>query len=470
MKKILLINTNTEQHPYPVAPVGLCLLAASLEKKYTVKIFDGMLVPYEKLASEIQNFGPDYIGAGIRNIDNMTADNMKFYVDDIITRFIIPLREVSRAPLILGGSGFSLFPLELMKLTGADFGIAGEAELSLPMLLECLNEDKPAKNIPGLFIKNMADNDLNAAKYSWNQFPHSDIDLRLHYQPYLQRSSYPVQTKRGCIHKCIYCSYPLIEGTQFRRRDPADIALEIEQVYSRLGKINFEFVDSTFNDPKGHAEEICRQIIKRKIPVTFRTMGINPVNVTPELIHLMKEAGFRQIDCTPDTASERMLVSLKKNFKKQHIIRAAKLFRDAEMPVMWFFLLGGPGENMESIKETEDFITENVYQWDMAHLSAGMRIYPGTCLYKIAIKENKISKGDNLLKPVYYQPDALSLYEINKLILDISMRHHNCVPSSESSPPPEMIQRAIQMQKEMKTPEPMFRTLLRVRNEMMTEN
>ncbi len=294
-----------------------------------------------------------------------------------------------------------------------------------------------------------------------------NIDKHISYTPYLQRGSYPIQTKRGCLHKCLYCSYPMIEGTQYRLRDAKDIANEIEQAYSRLGSVNFEFVDSTFNDPKGHAEEICRQIIIRKLPVTFRTMGMNPLNVTSELIGLMKKAGFRQIDCTPDTASEKMLVNLKKNFRKEHIIKAAKLFREAEMPVMWFFLFGGPGENKETILETEAFIAEHIGKMDMAHLSAGMRIYPGTGLYQAAVKEKKIADGQSLLEPVFYQPDDISLEEINSLLSEVAARRFNCVPSSESAPPKEMMMQAIMLQKQLIRPEPMFRTLLRLRKEMM---
>ena len=76
----------------------------------------------------------------------------------------------------------------------------------------------------------------------------------------MKRGAYSVQTKRGCYHKCIYCTYPLIEGRNYKIRDAEAVADEIDQAYRRLGNVTFEFVDSTFNDPKNHAENICREI------------------------------------------------------------------------------------------------------------------------------------------------------------------------------------------------------------------
>ena len=41
-KRVLLINSNSEKVPYPVPPLGLCLVAKSIEKKYETQIYDGM--------------------------------------------------------------------------------------------------------------------------------------------------------------------------------------------------------------------------------------------------------------------------------------------------------------------------------------------------------------------------------------------------------------------------------------------
>ena len=248
------------------------------------------------------------------------------------------------SPIILGGSGFSIFPDELMKMTGADHGIAGEGEEALADLLKHLIISLISHHIP-------TSSHLQIFKSS-----NSNIDRYIDFTPYLTKGVYSIQTKRGCSHGCIYCTYPVIEGRSFRIRPPQEIAAEIREVYERLGTVTVEFVDSTFNDPAGHAEEICREIIKTKVKMRFRTMGINPRHVSPELFGLMKEAGFVQIDATPDTASRTVLRNMKKGFGLDDIIRMAEMIRAAQMPTMWFFLFGGPGENEDTVKETFHFI------------------------------------------------------------------------------------------------------------------
>jgi hypothetical protein len=39
----------------------------------------------------------------------------------------------------------------------------------------------------------------------------------------------------------------------------------------------------------------------------------------------------------------------------------------------------------------------------------GMRIYPGTRLYKIALEENKIEPSNDLLPPAYYISDKIDI-------------------------------------------------------------
>jgi radical SAM superfamily enzyme YgiQ (UPF0313 family) len=468
MKKILLVNTNTEKLPYPVPPLGLCLLASALEDRFEVSLYDGMFGDNAGLAERVLQYRPDYIGFSIRNIDNTMDENSVYYIDSLVSQFIRPIRDLTTAKIILGGSGFSIFPQELMEMTGADFGIVGEAESSLLWLigeLEKGEEVPPGRNI---LVKQ------GAQRESGKSFParsmlrerFSLIDRWIDFTPYRQRGAYAIQTKRGCSHGCIYCTYPVIEGTKFRTRTPSDIADEIEQAFDRLGDVMFEFVDSTFNDPKGHAEAICREIIRRKLRVRLRTMGINPGNSGEELIHLMMEAGFVQIDATPDSASPAMLASLGKGFDLGEIQQMAGLIRKYDLPTMWFFLFGGPGENERTFHETLDFIDRYINPGDLVYMASGLRIYPGTPLEKVALKEQVIRPGQSLLfPPVFYYSRELPGDRLVQMIRESSSQRLNCVHSSETRPSPGMMEEAHRLRAAMNLTEPMFRTLLRIRRD-----
>ncbi len=87
MKKLLLVNTNTEKFPYPVPPIGLGMLATALHDLFEVKIYDGVFDEGENLVNITREFQPDYIGLSIRNIDDMVLEQPNYFVDLIFEKF-----------------------------------------------------------------------------------------------------------------------------------------------------------------------------------------------------------------------------------------------------------------------------------------------------------------------------------------------------------------------------------------------
>lgn len=479
MKRILLVNSNTESAPYPVSPLGLCLVASEAEKAgYEVKMFDGLWdnrfirkqTDHHLLSNVLNTFKPDIIGVSIRNIDDVVMDKSTFYIEEIERLCIEPIKRYGKGISVLGGSGFSLFPEELLLRWQFDYGIIGPGEDTFITLLNILNNGGIIENIPGLIFRK-DDNSISeyvklnpTGRRTSLHLSFPEIDQRLNYEPYQSRSSYPIQTKRGCALKCIYCSYPALEGKTYQLRSAIEVVNEIESVINRIPNVVFEFVDSTFNHPSGHAENICREIIKRNFKVRLRTMGVNPAGVTPQLIDLMKKAGFAQIDCTPDSASDTMLKQLRKGFTRKKLEQVAQVIKNADMPTMWFFVLGGPGENDETLDETFEFIRRFIDERDLVHITEGLRIYPNTGLAEIAIKEGLINKSDSLLNPIFYVSSSLKKERLTERVKQFTGKHYNCIRSIESSPSKEMMQKAVILrQEENLMDEPMFRTLLRIR-------
>ncbi len=463
MKRVLLVNPNTEQSPYPVAPLGLCLVAASLKNEYSVQIYDGTFKGASDLTETVQRFSPDYIGISIRNVDDVTSSVEKFYIDEIRAAFVDVIRTCTKAPIILGGAGFNLFPQLLVEKLGADFGVLGEAEHSFLTFLHCLDIGQNPENAFGIVLpKNETASKAFVSSKQLN-LPFSNIDELIDFEPYRTRGSYPIQTKRGCDLKCVYCSYPLIEGTSYRLRDSKEIVDEIEQAALRLGSVTFEFVDSTFNAPLEHAENVCREIIKRKLNLRLRSMGVNPGKITDSLLDLMCRAGFAQIVCSADTASEETLIKYQKGFTRQKLIEVASLIRKHDMPSMWSFIFGGPGETEATIQESFDFIEQHINSLDMVHMVEGIRIYPRTPIFQIAVEEGLIEAGDSLLRPVYYISPKLGKERLQAIICDKSKTIPNCIRGSESKVSPEIMQKALELRKEQSLDEPMFRTLLRLK-------
>ncbi len=473
MKRVLLINSNSLTAPYPVPPLGLCLVAEALKDQFEVLLYDGTFQGAGALSGAVRSFAPHYVGLGLRNIDDMIMPAPTFYLDDIVRDFIKPLREATPAELILGGSGFSLMPRQLMERLKGDYGVVGAGEEPMVKLLSALENGAAREDlltIPGVIVRGVGESWVGQAPPARvSAAKAGNVHRWLDFSPYLERGSYPLQTRRGCAHNCVYCTYPLLEGRRPRPRDPVDVADEIQQAADDLGPcVTFEFVDSTFNAPPGQAEAICKEIAGRGLGgVRLRTMGINPATADRELFRLMKGAGFTQIDITPDSASPKMLRTLGKGFTRKDLVRAARGIADESLPAMWFFLLGGPGEDLQTLASTLSFIDRHVQPEDMVYMSAGLRIYPGTPLHRTALDEATISQDNDLVQPRFYVSSALDAEALISWVKDACATRLNCVPAWESRPPPRLMERAMKERRDKGLEEPIFRTLIRLRRQEM---
>lgn len=470
MKKVLLINTNIEKNPYPVAPLGIGMIAESLKNHFEVCVFDRVFNSDEKLMETILLYSPDYIGFGIRNIDNVMMGNVTYYVPEVVS-LIRKVKEISSVPVILGGSGYSLFSKEILRDCGADFGIIGEGENLFLSLLTALESKTPIPFLPQIVTQSSA----SLPKGRMTSFipsivpSYSRLYEWIDFTPYLEHGAYPLQTKRGCVFECIYCSYPYLEGNQFRLRKPSQIVDEMQEVMEKAGFTTFEFVDSTFNSPLDHAEEICREIIRRGLKVTLRTMGVNPGQVTERLLELMKQAGFDQIDCTPDTASPSIIRNMKKNFTYEELVCCASIIRKVKMPTIWFFMFGGPGETEKTVMDNFHFMDEHMAPEDMAYLVEGIRIFPHTVLRDKAIEEGIIKESDSLYEPVFYVSPTLDKNKLALLLRKESRKRKHVIHGLQGTPLPWMVEEALKIRKEGHLKEPMFRILLRIRDEYFSK-
>src|ERR1035441_3360900 len=135
--KVLLVATNREQSPYPVAPLGaLCVAAATKAAGHEVKFLDlGMaLAPQSALQQSLEADAFQAVAFGIRNLDNCWAFAPRSYFNGVKELAGI-VRQHFKGPLIFGGSGFSVASSGWMQRLDADYGIIGEGERTFPELL-----------------------------------------------------------------------------------------------------------------------------------------------------------------------------------------------------------------------------------------------------------------------------------------------------------------------------------------------
>ncbi len=406
--KILLISANTVRVPYYIYPLGLDYVAGALAGRHTVKIADiNVSRKIAPLLEIVKDFSPDAIGLSLRNIDNTDVQDTRGFIQ-MYRDLIASIRSVSPAVVILGGSGFTIFPRHLMSELRADYGIIGEGE-RLPLLLDAIEKGADTSGIPGVIT---GGGEEKIPPPLGEPFRRSFIGGEI-AQFYTSRGGIlNLQTKRGCSFNCIYCTYPHIEGSALRpvpADEVAKSALELE----RMGGKYFFITDSAFNCDYGHSSEVARAFKARGVSIPWGAF-LAPTKPPADYYTLLHDAGMSHAEFGTESLSDTMLSSYRKPFNVRDVLASHRAAVDAGIHVAHYLLLGGPGETRETLEET----LQNAERLDRTVLFffCGIRIYPHTRLYEIALREGQISETDDLLEPVFYQSRGITSKEIVRIV------------------------------------------------------
>ncbi len=414
---LLLISANREVFPDPVFPLGAAYVAESARRAgHNVRVIDllGQSRPRDVLLREIRHHPPDVVALSLRNLDNAAYPLTKNYLPSYQT-LVQDLRAIlspEKPPLIVGGSAFSLMPDLLLDELGADFGISGEGEESFPMLLDALEFNKSVACIPGIVYRPSLGTSpvvvppapsMNPpyALAGKNPPAHDLLGLKRYVRIGGMAS---IQTKRGCAFRCKYCTYPLLEGSSFRLRPPGEVADEMEMMVSTFGVHSFFIVDSIFNTPPDHADEVCEALIRKNLRVHWSCYA-TPAGMTLPLLKKMKQAGCDGIELGTDSGENGVLAGLGKSFSVSHLKSVGDWCRSLGLALCHTLIFGGPGETPESVQETCRVIEESHPTAVVA--MTGLRIYPDTPLAKMAEGMGLITHRSQYLNPVFYLEPAL---------------------------------------------------------------
>mgnify|MGYP005847739489 FL=1 len=432
--RVLLVSTNREKLPQPVIPIGVCYVASALERGgVSTKVLDLCFSrdPMNALAKAISCFDPDCIGLSIRNLDNSDYQSPRFYLTEV-RPLVQAVKKFTASPVFIGGSAVSIDPWRALDYLGCNVAVAGEGEIAATSIVEALSRGALPRSEGAEF---RADGKLVVRAKARSVGTLSEAPPRIHrwlnlsgYRRY--RVPLPVQSKRGCAFKCTYCTYGRIEGSAYRLRPAEQVVDEIVEMVRDTDDRFFEFVDSAFNHPVDHAMAICEAVIGRGCQVQLQA-SINPAGCTRELLMMMKRAGFNNLVCTPDSASDAMLNNLGKGFSSRDLAEVVEAVHAADLPVLWCFLFGGPGETEMTVRETLGFVESKLNKRDVAFLAAGIRVYAGTPLVEIATREGLIDPAGDLLHPTFYFSPSLPPERLAELIRDHLTKRQSYMLSSD---------------------------------------
>jgi anaerobic magnesium-protoporphyrin IX monomethyl ester cyclase len=390
-------------------PTGLAYLAGALKRAGHEVI--GVNVnnqPPEKpkrqalhdcLVAMLEDNRPDLIGIG-----GLCAD-YAFIKDALaILRSLAP-----DIPVVMGG-GIVTHDAEFVFGTlKPDYCVVGDGEEVLIQLVDHLATGTPAITaIPNLgywqdgqtkFTKeNLSYPSLD--QRAWPDYEPFDIDTMLACSTHGARNHYrysrehprimPFIAARNCPFKCTFCVHQ--GGAKYNSRPMADIFAELEDLHAKYNFNILIILDELFSINKDRLREFCEGILERKETLgwdfdwMFQTHASAALSVDD--MRLARKAGCYYFSYGMESASPRVLESMRKKTHPDQIREAIAFAREAKIGFGGNFIFGDLAENQETIIETMTFLTR--YCMDMLCYVTNISPYPGSLLFDHCMQQGLI--------------------------------------------------------------------------------
>jgi anaerobic magnesium-protoporphyrin IX monomethyl ester cyclase len=360
--------------------MGMLILAAvARQRGYRVHLIDAKQqgTSPEEVSDQITRLRPDYLGLSATTISVTNAARIAHRVK----------QQQPGTVTILGGPHVSAIPERTLDAFDAiDFGVAGEGEVSLFELLDCLQQGRPVHEVPGLVYRRdgkvLANarapfiDDLDELPWpAWDLLP----DFPHRFQPSL--FTYPrtpvatLITSRGCPYSCSFCDRST-SGKKGRLHSVEYVASLCRHLEG-LGVRHIIFVDDLFTVRKQRVVQLCEAFLDNRFRFSW-SCNSHPNLLDSSTLQLMKRAGCWQIAYGIESGSQRILDVVKREVRIPKMRETLRMTRAAGIRTKGYLMIGHPTEGLDSLAEDVSFLKE--VELDLCQITK-FTPYPGTPAY-----------------------------------------------------------------------------------------
>lgn len=381
---------------FTLPPLGIMYLAAMCKREgYSVKMID----------AESEGLDLD------KSIEKIVLEKPKVLGISVMTPQIIQALEISKkikkslpdVKIVLGGAHINSVGKEVFSFSeDVDFLIYGEGEYTFLDLIKNIDKGDYSK-ISGLIWKKNGEVIVNPPRElieDLDKLPFPDLDmlnLDLYKVPYSQHPrTISIICSRGCVYRCLFCDAYKTHGRKFRLRSPKNIVDEIERDYKKYHINDFSIRDSTFLFDKKWVSEICDEILKRELKISWRCNS-RVDTLDYEILKKMKKSGCHVIGIGVESGSQEVLNRIRKGITIKQIIDSFKILDKSGIQTIGFFMIGNPGDNPQTVRQTINLA--KLINPDFAHFSV-CTPFPNTDLYDWALDTGALKNRQWYMKKV----------------------------------------------------------------------
>jgi anaerobic magnesium-protoporphyrin IX monomethyl ester cyclase len=361
----------------PNLPIGLAYLAAVLEKggcELTVFDCPALEIDHKKLGAKIASFEPNMVG-----ITSVTPRIKSALLAAHVAKETCP-----NAVVVLGGPHATFMDSQiLIEYPDVDIIVRGEGEQTILELVCHVFDSGGIQAVSGIsFRKNkqIIRTPNRSLIQNLDELPRPAYQyFSLDRYQFFGKVILPILTSRGCPFQCSYCVSSRMAGKMFRARSTRNVVEELEWLRDVHGAGAFSFYDDVFTYDKKRAFEICEEIKKRNIGVPWDCQT-RVDQISKELLAEMRDANCQLVSFGVESGNQKMLDTMKKRTTIEQNEKGIRMAKEVGMSVAMSVVIGYPGETIDTLKQTFDFIRRT--EPDYVYLCLATP-YPGTELYDL---------------------------------------------------------------------------------------
>ena len=313
-----------------------------------------------------------------------------------------------------GGGGFSASPILFSQLTGVDYAVIGEGEITDVELIHALEKGLDVSKIQGIVYKTEDGyhqtaprppiEDLDSIPFPSYEglameeyLDQQQIDGWYNYYTYYSDTPrfMPMLMSRSCPYMCSFCFHPMGRGYRSRRLDNFFEELELWIKKYRINGI--ALVDECFSMNPETVVEFCRRIKPYNIAWACQ---MRAEIYSYDLMSLMKKSGCIGACFGIESMSESVLQNMQKHLKKETIDNALKISYECGIGTSGNLIFGSENETFETVWESICWNRDHVKKYHHQPIKAFTYIqtYPGSKYYQNAVKKGIIVNESEFIK------------------------------------------------------------------------
>jgi radical SAM superfamily enzyme YgiQ (UPF0313 family) len=125
-------------------------------------------------------------------------------------------------------------------------------------------------------------------------------------------------------------------------------------------------------------EELCHELIKRKLPIKWRA-DVRPEHADPNLLQLFYESGCREVMMAVQTLDLEVAKKLGAGYTPERVKRAIHAVRSAGIKPLLFFYIGWPWDSPHGLDKIRQFLKKEPIA---SFYLKQVRAWPGTPIYE----------------------------------------------------------------------------------------